>query len=250
MQLGTYGDLLATVELYVRSGNTLDEETGARIAEVADQVCRVWQREDSGIWELDRLRHYTSSKINCWVALDRAIALAEQGEAPGRNADRWSDERELIRAWVDEACWSDDLQSYSFYPGTEELDASLLLAVRVGFPPCDPKRLHSTVDAIRDGLDAGSPLLYRYSDRRGSEGAFVACSFWLAEAYARLGRLEEARAAMDALLSFANDVGLYSEQIDPETHAFLGNFPQALTHLSLINAAIAIQRAQAEEDSE
>jgi GH15 family glucan-1,4-alpha-glucosidase len=98
------------------------------------------------------------------------------------------------------------------------------------------------VDAIRSELAAGGPLLYRYSGSRGVEGAFVACSFWLTEAYARLGRLDEARETMTALLELANDVGLYSEQIDPETKAFLGNFPQALTHLSLINAAIAIER--------
>ena len=249
LQLGTYGDLLATVDLYLRAGNTLDEATGVRLGEVADQLCRVWQRRDSGIWELDELRHYTSSKINCWVALDRAISLAEAGEVPTGNIERWREQRRAVIEWVDEHCWSEALQSYTFYPGTDELDAATLLAVRVGFPASEPQRLHSTVDVIRSGLDAGPPLLYRYSDRRGREGAFVACSFWLAEAYARLGRIDDAHATMEALLSLANDVGLYAEEIDPETHAFLGNFPQALTHLSLINAAIAIQHAIKEDES-
>jgi GH15 family glucan-1,4-alpha-glucosidase len=177
------------------------------------------------------------------------LSLAADGEAPSDHADHWRSESARIRAWIDERCWSDDVQSYTIHPGTDELDASLLLAVRIGYLPPDDPRLHMTVDAIRTGLDAGAPLLYRYSGRRGQEGAFVACSFWLAEAYARLGRLDEARTTMDSLMAFANDVGLYSEEIDPRTGSFLGNFPQALTHLSLINAAQAIQRAEEAQGS-
>ena len=247
LQLGTYGDLLATIELYVRHGNLLDEETGIRLAEVADHVCRIWQREDSGIWELHDTRQYTSSKIACWVALDRAITLAGKGEAPSEHVDRWREECGRIRAWIDEHCWSDGLGSYSFYAGSDELDASLLLAVRVGYLPPDDPRLASTVDAIRAGLAAGGPLLYRYTGASEKEGAFVACSFWLVESYARMGRVDDARELMDALVARSNDVGLYAEEIDPETGAFLGNFPQALTHLSLINAATAIQSAEKEK---
>ena len=242
LQLETYGDLLATIELYVHNGNALDELTGVRLAEIADHVCRVWENEDSGIWELDDLRHYTNSKINCWVALDRALSLARAGEAPADHADQWREECARIRVWIDEQCWSERRAAYSFYAGTDDLDAAVLLAAHVGYLPADDPRLNSTVDAIRSELDAGGGLLYRYSGSREAEGAFVACSFWLAEAYARLGRLDEARETMTALLELANDVGLYAEQIDPETKAFLGNFPQALTHLSLINAAIAIHR--------
>ena len=247
LQLGTYGDLLATVALYVENGNTLDEETGIRLAETADHVCRIWKNEDSGIWELHEPRHYTISKINCWVALDRALRLAAAGEAPDRHADRWGEECERIRDFVDERCWSDSLQSYSFYAGSDELDASLLLALRVGYPAMDEKSLNSTVDAIQRGLTAGGPLLYRYSGQHDKEGAFVACSFWLAEALARLGRLGEARETMDLLIALANDVGLYAEEIDPQTGAFLGNFPQGLSHLSLINAVAAIAEAGKEE---
>jgi GH15 family glucan-1,4-alpha-glucosidase len=248
LQLGTYGDLMATVALYVENGNTLDEETGIRLAETADHVCRIWQNEDSGIWELHEPRHYTISKINCWVALDRALRLAAAGEAPDRHADRWREECERIRAFVDERCWSESLQSYSFYVDSDELDASLLLAVRVGYPAAtDGMGLSSTVDAIRRGLTAGGPLLYRYSGQHDKEGAFVACSFWLAEALARLGRLGEARETMDLLIALANDVGLYAEEIAPQTGAFLGNFPQGLSHLSLINAVAAIAKADKEE---
>ena len=250
LQLGTYGDLLATVSLYVENGNTLDEETGIRLAETADHVCRIWKNDDSGIWELHEPRHYTISKINCWVALDRALRLAAAGEAPDRHADRWREECERIRAFVDERCWSDSLQSYSFYADSDELDASLLLAVRVGYPAAEVKGLNSTVDAIRRGLTAGGPLLYRYSGQHDKEGAFVACSFWLAEALARLGRLGEARETIDLLIALANDVGLYAEEIDPHTGAFLGNFPQGLSHLSLINAVAAIAAGKEEPSNE
>ena len=243
LQLGTYGNLLSTIAHYVHNGNALDELTGVRVVEIANHVCRVWEQEDSGIWELNELRHYTSSKVNCWVALDRALSLAAAGEAPDDHVDRWRAECARIRAWIDEHCWSERRAAYTFYAGTDELDAALLLAVHVGYLPAADQRLHSTVDRIRVELGAGGPLLYRYSGSRGAEGAFVPCSFWLAEAYAHLGRLDEARDTMSALLGLANDVGLYAEEIDPETKAFLGNFPQALTHLALINAAIAIRHA-------
>jgi GH15 family glucan-1,4-alpha-glucosidase len=246
-QLGCYGDLLETIELYVGHGNALDRETQVRVGEVADHVCRIWRNEDSGIWELHTLRHYTESKMSCWVALDRAIHLAGLGEAPGDRVDAWRAEADTIRAWVDERCWSETRQAFAFYAGTDELDASVLLAARTGYLSGDDPRLHSTIDAIREHLGAGGPLLYRYSGQEGKEGCFLACSFWLADALARAGRLLEAREAMEALLELANDVGLYSEEIDPRSREFLGNFPQGLTHLSLINAAKAI--ADAEEAS-
>jgi GH15 family glucan-1,4-alpha-glucosidase len=239
LQLGSYGDLLETIELYVRHGNALDEETGIRLAEVADHVCRIWRNEDSSIWELHAIRHYTISKISCWVALDRALQLAHSGHAPSDHAQHWREAADEIRAWVDEHCWSERRHSYSFYAGSDDLDAAVLLAIRTGFLDTDDPRAHSTIDAIREELGAGGPLLYRYSGQQGQEGAFLACSFWLVEAFARTDRLDEARETMDELLGLANDVGLYSEEIDPESLELLGNFPQGLTHLSLINAALA-----------
>ncbi|MFN2629499.1 MAG: glycoside hydrolase family 15 protein [Gaiellaceae bacterium] len=243
LQLGCYGDLLETIALYVQNGNTLDAETGIRLAEVADHVCRIWGNEDSGIWELQQARHYTMSKISCWVALDRALRLAAQGEAPDDHAEAWREEAGRIRAWIDERCWSEARQSYAFYAGGDDLDAALLLAVRVGYLPADDPRLLTTLDAIRRELGAGGPLLYRYTGQAAQEGAFLACSFWLVEALARTGRLDEARATMEELLALGNDVGLYSEEIEPASGEFLGNFPQGLTHLALINAAVAVERA-------
>jgi GH15 family glucan-1,4-alpha-glucosidase len=252
LQLGCFGDLLETVELYVRHGNALDSHTGRRVAEVADQVCRIWRNEDSGIWELDEARHYTISKVNCWIALDRALVLARDGHVPDRSAATWREEAKRLRAWIDEHCWSERKRSYTFHAATDDLDAALLLAIRTGYLRPDDERATSTIDAIRDELGApsvggGGPLLYRFSGQRGKEGAFLACSFWLVDALARVGRLDEAKETMEALLALANDVGLYAEEIDPDTHEQLGNFPQGLTHLSLINAALAVVDAENEE---
>ena len=247
LQLGCYGNLLETIELYVRHGNMLDDHTRIRVGEVADHVCRVWLGEDSGIWELFDLHHYTLSKMHCWVALDRAIRLAEQGEAPDDRIDAWREEAARIHDWVDANCWSEHKSSYTFYAGTDDLDAGVLLAARTGYLKPDDPRLHSTVRAIRAELSAGGsaelagggPLLYRYSGQHDVEGAFLACSFWLVEALARIGNLDEAREAMEALLGLSNDVGLFSEEIDPASGELLGNFPQGLTHLALVSAAVA-----------
>jgi GH15 family glucan-1,4-alpha-glucosidase len=240
LQLGCYGDLLETIRLYVRHGNTLDPATRSRVAEVADHVCLIWDRRDSGFWELDELRHYTISKIGCWVVLDRAIWLARHGEAPDDGVDGWRREAERIRAWVDDRCWSQARRSYTFYADDDELDAAVLLAVRLGYLGQDDPRTAATIDTVRRELSAGGPLLHRYSGQLGKEGAFLACSFWMVEALARTNRMEEARPVMEEALSLANDVGLYSEELDPETGDFLGNVPQGLTHLALVNAAVAV----------
>jgi len=250
LQLGCYGDLLETIERYVRHGNMLDADTGMRVAEVADHVCRIWRNEDSGIWELPRQRHYTQSKIYCWVALQRAIMLARRGEAPADRLERWREHGCEIRDWVQRECWSQARESYVFYAGGEALDAAVLLAARVGFLERQDPRLDATIDAIRRELGAGGPLLYRYSGQQEVEGAFLACSFWLVEALVHAGRVQEARATMDELLALANDVGLYSEEMDPASGEMLGNFPQALTHLALVNAASACASAEADEDRE
>jgi GH15 family glucan-1,4-alpha-glucosidase len=236
-QLGSYGDLFETIWLYVRHGNALDDATAARLAEVADHVSGIWHLENSGIWELPEARQYTHSLIRTWVALERAGSLLEHGDTA-----RWASEQQRIRAFVDERCWSEAKQSYTFYPGTDLLDASLLLAGSGGFLAPDHPRFAPTVDAIRRELGAGGPLLYRYSGQEHCEGAFLACSFWLVSALGQCGRLDEAHETMSELLALANDVGLYAEEIDPSTGAFLGNFPQGLTHLSLIGAAQTLAR--------
>jgi GH15 family glucan-1,4-alpha-glucosidase len=235
LQLGNYGDFFDSLWLFVQQGNLLDPETGQRMAENADLVCEIWRNDDAGIWEISP-GPYTISKIACWVALDRALKLAQAGQVPSRGVPRWRRVRDEIHDYVERECWSERRGAYAFKAGSDELDASVLLAARVGYTDPRGERMLGTIDAIQAELGDG-PLLYRYSGMREQEGAFLACSFWMVEALARARRLDEAQELMGQLVGLANDVGLYSEEMDPATHEMLGNFPQGLTHLALVNAA-------------
>lgn len=170
------------------------------------------------------------------------MKLAEAGHIPGC-VDRWRSERERIREWIETEGWSEERGAYVWYPGTDELDVSVLLHAMTGFDR--GPRMSSTIDAVREELGRG-PLMYRYSGMEKEEGAFVACSFWTVAALATVGRREEAVDLMDEMLPLANDVGLFTEMIDPEDNSFLGNFPQALSHLALLNAAVALEQAALE----
>ncbi len=244
LQLGSWGDLLEMTDLYVRNGNALDEATGAMLAGCLDRLCVNWVDEDSGIWELDDLRQYTSSLLGAWMAFERGIGLAESGELPAAHLDRWREEHARVIAFVEERCWSDEAGCYVEAGGETGLDAAVLRGARMGWHRVSPDRFARSVDAIRRALDAGGRLLYRTTREAGNEGAFVACSFWLVEALARTGRVDEAADVFEELLGHANDVGLLPEQIDPADGSFLGNFPQGLSHLALVNAAGAIRDAR------
>jgi GH15 family glucan-1,4-alpha-glucosidase len=234
LQLGIYGDLLAVVRGYVDAGNLLDADTGRLLAGIADQAADAWHRPDAGMWELTEERHYTTSKLGCWQALRCAVHLAEQGQIPG-NAERWAAEAERITDWVREHCWSEERGAYLMYPGADALDASILLHARSGFDT--GQRMSRTIDALRTELGTG-PLLHRYTGMPQEEGSFVACAFWGVAAMALVGRVDEARQWMDDLLAQANDVGIWPEMIDARTGDFLGNLPQALSHLALVQAAL------------
>ena len=238
LQLGVFGDLFGVMRSYVEAGNVLDVETGRMLASVADRTCDSWRSRDSGMWELPGdEQHYTSSKMGCWQALDAAVWLCEKGEIPGSPA-RWKAERDLIREWVSENCWSEQKKSYVMFPGSDELDASVLLHAPSGFDR--GARMAATVDALRDELGRG-PLMYRYTGADSEEATFVSCAFWTASALACIGRQDDAVELMNELVDLGNDVGLFSEMIEPDGGAFLGNFPQGLSHLALINAAITIE---------
>jgi GH15 family glucan-1,4-alpha-glucosidase len=245
-QLDIYGDLLQTALIYTEAGGRLDQETGRRLAGIADLICRIWRQPDSGIWEVrSEPAHFTHSKMMCWVALDRTLRLCDAGHIPSRHASTWRREMLAIREFIETRCWSQRLRSYTRHAGGEELDASLLLGILFGYEGEDPGRLAATVTALRGHLGRG-PLISRYSGDDGlpgAEGAFLCCSFWLADALARVGRLEEANDLMAQLIALANDVGLYAEEIDPHTNDLLGNIPQGLVHLALINAAVSIAKA-------
>jgi GH15 family glucan-1,4-alpha-glucosidase len=247
LQLDTYGELLQTAWRYAEAGNHIDADIGRRLGEVADLVCRLWRCPDAGIWEVrSEPAHFTHSKMMCWIALDRATRLADRGMVPTRHRARWREQAGAIADFVERDCFSASQQSYARYAGGNELDASLLLGLLSGYGESRSSRWLGTVDAIMRELGHG-PYVHRYTGAdglAGGEGAFVSCSFWLAEALARTGRLVEATSLMNQLNALANDVGLYAEEIDPAGDAFLGNLPQALSHLSLISAATAIAAAE------
>jgi GH15 family glucan-1,4-alpha-glucosidase len=247
IQLDLYGAVLEAIWLYGKEVGHLDGDTGKEVARIADYVASHWRDPDNGIWEVrDERMHYTQSKALCWVALDRACALADEGMIPNRNT-RWRTEADELQRFIDTEGWDEERRSYVRAPDLRELDASLLTLALLGYHEPRDKRIQSTIAAIERELREG-PYVYRYrggDGLAGEEGAFLTCSFWLVDAYARTGRLDDANALMEELVGLANDVGLYSEEIDPRTGEFLGNFPQGLTHLALVNAAVSIVDAEA-----
>jgi GH15 family glucan-1,4-alpha-glucosidase len=249
LQLGAYGDLLHSAWLYTRLGNRLDRGTGMRLAESVDLLAEIWTNEDSGIWELPERRHYTASKMGCWLAFDRAARLIAAGQLPddGRRR-RYAEERDRVARWVEERCWSQERRSYTQHPDTDAIDVATILMGRMGYGDVAGDRFDRTLAAIRAELASG-PHVYRYSGMESEEGAFVACSFWVAEGLARAGDVDAAGELMEDAIGIANHVGLMSEEVDPGTGELLGNFPQALSHLALINAATIIDVTQRDGES-
>jgi GH15 family glucan-1,4-alpha-glucosidase len=191
---------------------------------------------------LEDSAHYGTSKLGVWTAFDRLLALVQRGQAPPRHAERWERERDAVRRFIETRLWSETRRSYLQKADSDALDCGMLLAARRGFAEPGGERMLGTIEAIRHELAAGPALLYRYSGMQEEENAFLACSFWMVEALALAGRVDEAAEMMDGAVALANDLGLMSEEYDPSSRALRGNLPQALTHLSLINAALAIER--------
>jgi GH15 family glucan-1,4-alpha-glucosidase len=246
-QLDVYGALLDCVWLYVQDMGKIDRTTGRLLARVADNVAAIWRQPDSGIWEVrSDPTHFIQSKAMCWVALDRACKLAERGAFPDRSA-HWRREADACRAFVETEGWDADRNAYGRATTLHEADASLLTMVLQEFHPPEDPRLIGTVEAVQRELQEG-PYVFRYRGADGldgEEGAFLTCSFWLVDALARIGRVDEASALMDELCALHNDVGLFSEEVDRRDGSFLGNMPQALTHLALVNAALSLVDAGA-----
>jgi GH15 family glucan-1,4-alpha-glucosidase len=242
LQLDIYGEAMDSVDLADRRGITPAHDGWVHLSRIVDWLCDNWDRPDEGIWETrGGQKEFVYGRVMSWAAMDRALRLAARRGRPA-DVERWRATRDRIYAQVMEEGWNEERAAFVQHYGSDVLDASNLLMPLVGFiAPRDPMWL-STLDAIRGELVSDS-LVYRYDPSaspdglRGSEGTFSICTFWYVDALARSGRLEEARLTFEKMLTYGNHLGLYSEEIGP-TGEQLGNFPQAFTHLSLINAAM------------
>jgi GH15 family glucan-1,4-alpha-glucosidase len=248
LQLDVYGELMDALHHARLGGLTSSESSWSLQRAILEHLEEVWPKMDEGIWEVrSGARHFTFSKIMAWVAFDRAIKSAETFDLEGP-LDRW---RQLCRKIHDEVCsqgFDAELGSFVRSYGSKSLDASLLLLPSVGFlSPSDP-RVRGTVEAIERKLIVDG-LVRRYDTTEvkdglpSDEGVFLACSFWLVDAYVLLGRKDDARRLFERLLTICNDVGLLSEEYDPKTGHLLGNFPQALSHIALVNSAFNLTEA-------
>lgn len=244
-QLDVYGEVIDAVAHYVEAGGSLDADMQHMLTSLGDYVCANWHREDEGIWEpRTGCARHTHSRLLCWTALDRLLQLCDKGHLDTASAEKFGTAREAIRRELDEHAWNEALGSYVAVLDSDVMDATLLLLSWYGFEKADSDRMKGTYARVRETLCAGDDLLYRYRDGDSpGEGAFGCCSFWGAE-YLALGggTAEEAQRAFEQLCGYANDLGLFAEEIDPQTGAALGNFPQAFTHVGLINAAISLAR--------
>ncbi len=247
LQLDVYGSVCAAAAELVAAGETLDFFAKRALVRFGTEVVRHWREPDNGIWERQRKRQNTHSKLMCWVALDRLLAL--DGKL-GLRIDRakLDTERAAIRAWIESEAWSDAVSSFVAAPGTDSADASLLALARFGFIDARDERMVATYEYLEQRLASGA-LLYRYEpgtdDLPGREGAFGIAGFWAVDYLARAGRVEEAERRFAALVAYANDVGLLAEEIDAQSGAQLGNFPQGYTHVGLIAAAVSLKAARA-----
>ena len=240
-QLDAYGQVIDQSYSWHRRGNSPDDDYWRFLADLVDAACERWPEPDRGIWEWrGEPRHFVHSKALAWSAIDRGIRIAED---TGREVpERWPAAREEIRAAVDSRGFDQHRGTFVQVFDCDDLDAALLRLPAVGFIEWDDERMVGTADAIREALDLDG-LLRRYDadDEMAREGAFLPCSFWLATCLAHQGRKDEAREAFDRAAATANDLGLFAEEYDPVAERMLGNFPQALTHLSHIEAAIALR---------
>jgi len=244
MQLDAYGQLLEAAYMYRRAGGTLSETNWSFLAGLTEIVVQRWQKPDQGIWEIrDEPRHFTHSKACCWLALHRAIQLADLRGLP-YDRDRWVAERDRIRDFViNQGAPNGWFQQAAGYAVP---DASALLVPAVGLVPTKHPLALETIAVVRRALERDG-LVFRYLSPDGiggGEGAFVLCSFWLVDCLTHAGHLDDAEALLARLVGLANDVGLFAEEIDPATGEPLGNFPQAFSHMALVTSSAHLTAAR------
>jgi GH15 family glucan-1,4-alpha-glucosidase len=248
LQLDALGELVNLSWRWHQRGHSPDDDHWRFLLSLVDMAAERWRDPDHGLWEWrGDPEHFVHSKVWCWAALDRGIRLADEclRRAPTR---RWARERDAAREAIESEGYDSERGVFVQTFGRRDLDAALLLLPTVEFVDWNDERMVRTADAVRDELAAGEGLLYRYTREDGldgQEGAFVACSFWLAECLAQQGRVEEARAVFDRTVAAGNDVGLFSEECGAESGEMLGNHPQALSHLAHMAAWEALQDASA-----
>jgi GH15 family glucan-1,4-alpha-glucosidase len=256
VQLDVLGEIADAMFQAIKAGMDPSPRSREVRPVMLDYLAKAWREPDEGIWEVrGGPQHFVHSKVMVWVAFDRA---ANDADLFGEAASRWRAVADEIHAEVCERGFDRELGSFVQAYGSKYLDASLLLIPLVGFLPADDSRVRGTLRAIEDRLLVGGEFVVRYeSEHAGDglppgEGAFLACSFWLVDNYILQGRYAEARKLFDRLLARCNDVGLLAEEVDPLTGRMLGNFPQAYSHVGLINSALNLSRktGPAEERAE
>ena len=242
LQLDVYGEVIEAVSHFFVDQAKVDRETQKMLYQYGEYICQHWNEPDNGMWESrGPAKHYTHSRLLCWVALDRLIDLHKRGCIDRLPLEKLSWNQERIRREIEQRGWNQKLQAYTQVLDGEELDANVLLLAIYGFEEAKSYRLRETYKRLREQLSPKVGLMYRSNrSKEKGEGAFGICSFMEANFLARSGNLEEAHRVFEGALSYANDVGLFAEEIDAETGNALGNFPQALSHLALINAALAL----------
>ena len=251
-QLDVYGEVLGAIDRYAHEGEPVFADTRTLICRLADMVVKRWKDPDNGIWEKrSGLSQHVHAKVMAWSALDCAEQLVRRGVVDA-DTTVWRDVKDQIRELVLTRGFNRSMNSFVAELDGQELDASLLYIARVGFLPAGDPMMAGTIDAIRKRL-GDHDLIYRYTEATDDglpkgEGTFFPCSFWLVEALALSGRFEEADELFQRLIGFGNDLGLFSEEIDAATHELLGNFPQALTHIALMNAALTLEGSRPRSD--
>jgi GH15 family glucan-1,4-alpha-glucosidase len=245
LQLDVYGEVIEASAQYAEHLGAFDRSTQKVLIGLGKYVAKNWNQPDEGIWEpRSGRRNNTHSRLLCWTALDRLLAMDRKELVRGVPREWFTHERERIRQQIEQRSWSEELQSYTSVLDGGAMDATLLRIPWYGFEHADSRRMKNTYRRVREQLGAGNGLLFRY-ERQPKEGAFGICGFWEVE-YLALGggTLEEAHGAFDSLLSYGNGLGLFAEEIDPATGAALGNFPQAFTHVGLISSALTLEERE------